>query len=338
MQSVGDKRPSNGFVFYGGILLAGLLAAGMAAAGEPAKIRIGQFPNVTHAQALMARATGAFDAALGIPVEWTTFNAGPSAIEALFAGAIDATYIGPNPAVNGYLKSGGASLRIVAGSAGGGAALVLRPEAGIRSEQDFADKIIATPQLGNTQDVAARAWFLKHGYKPKEKGGTITILPLANPDQLLMFQKQEIDGAWTIEPWVSRLELEAGGQIFLEEKDLWPGGHYVTTVLVVSRDFLTRYPEMVRKLVAAHAEITDRLNADKAAAIPVINGEIKKETGKALPAAVIERAMSRVEFTCDPMREALIKSAQDAYALGFLKENPQFDDLFDLNALEAIKR
>ena len=194
------------------LLFAGALAAAPAPVQAEARVlRLGHFPNITHAQALYARAGGQFEKAIGVPIEWTSFNAGPSAIEAMFAGAIDATFVGPNPAINGYIRSNGQEFVIVAGAASGGAGLVLRQDAGIHTDQDFGGKIIATPQLGNTQDVAARVWFAAHGYKLREKGGNLTLLALANPDQLTLFQKQEIDGAWTVEPWVARLELEGGG-------------------------------------------------------------------------------------------------------------------------------
>lgn len=321
-------------------LCAGLLLpfAVAAVAGGPAEIRIGQFPNVTHAQALLARASGEYEKALGLPVAWTTFNAGPSAVEALFAGAIDATYIGPNPAVNGFIKSQGQSFRIVAGCAAGGAALVVRQDAGISGEKDFADKVIATPQLGNTQDVAARAWFGRRGYRPREKGGNLTILPLANPDQLLMMRKGEIDGAWTVEPWVSRLEIEGGGKVYLEEGSLWPEGRYATALLVVSRAFLEKYPDLVGKLLRAHVEVTRRLNADKEAALPVINAEIKRETGKELREDVLRSALNRVTFTWDPLEPTIVKSAHDAHEAGFLKDRPDLEGLCDLAPLNAALR
>ena len=304
--------------------------------GEAREIRIGHFPNITHAQAVLAHGSEEFEKKLGLPVKWTIFNAGPSAVEALFVDAIDATYIGPNPSINGYIKSEGSSFRIVAGSASGGAALVVRSDAGINTERDFNDKIIATPQLGNTQDVAARAWFHEKGYRLREQGGTLAILPLANPDQLLLFQKKEIHGAWTIEPWVSRLEIEGGGKVFLEEKALWPEGKYATTLLVVSCKFLKNHPETVKKLIMAHVELTQKLMSDKKAYIPAINAEIKKETGKELSPKVIESAMARVDFGWDPLVDSIKQSAQSAHKAGFIKELPDLDGLFDLSLLNAV--
>ena len=289
------------------------------AAEEARQLRLGHFPNITHAQAVYARAGGQFERKIGVPIKWSSFNAGPTAIEALFTDAIDATFVGPNPAINGFIKSRGEKFVIIAGAASGGSGLVVRKEADIQNEKDFDGKTIATPQLGNTQDVAARVWFGERGYKLREKGGTLTLLPLSNPDQLTMFRKKQIHGAWTVEPWLSRLELEAGGELFLDEKKLWPNGRYVTTHLVVSKRFLAGNRKLITNLLAALVEVTQQINADKAAAAQVLNAELKRETGKALPDAVIARAMERVEFTWDPISSSLRKSAEAAHKIGFLR-------------------
>src|SRR2546422_670155 len=198
------------------------------AAEEARQLRLGHFPNITHAQAVYARAGGQFEQKLGVPIKWSSFNAGPTAIEAIFTDAVDATFVGPNPAINGFIKSKGEKFVIIAGCASGGSGLVVRKDAGIKTERDFKGKIIATPQLGNTQDVAARIWFAQKGYRLKEKGGNLALVPLSNPDQLTMFRKKQIDGTWTVEPWLARLEIEGGGVLFLEEKTLWPEGRFAT--------------------------------------------------------------------------------------------------------------
>ncbi len=305
-------------------------------ANGPKEIRVGFFPNLTHAQALLAKSQGSYEKATGLPVRWNGFNAGPSVIEAIFAEAIDLSFIGPNPAINGYLKSGGRSFVIVAGGASGGAALVVRKDSGIAGVADFGAKVIATPQLGNTQDVAARAWFAAKGYRFKEKGGSLTLLPLANPDQLTMLQKKEIDGAWTIEPWVSRLVTEGAGRVFLEERDLWPDGRYVTTHLIVRRAFLERYPEVVRQLLRAHVEITLRIRAEPEECMRAVNEQIKKETGKSLPDSVVKSAFRRVEFTWDPLKSSLHRSAQLAYAAGFIRSEPELGGIYDLRLLNEV--
>ena len=312
------------------------LAISVAVADSPRAIRIGHFPNVTHAQALLARADASFERMLGVPIEWTSFNAGPSAIEALFAGAVDATYVGPNPAINGFVKSKGQNFQIVAGAASGGAALVVRVGSGIESEADFHGKVVATPQIGNTQDVATRAWLRDHGYTLRERGGTVTVIPLANPDQLLMFQRREIDAAWTVEPWVSRLEQEANGRVLFDESVLWPNRRYVTAVLVVSRSFIQKYPELVEKLIAAHVALTDRLEKNKDAVAPTINEQIKNLTGKALPPGVLASALRRVEFTWDPLEAELQHAADLAHEIGFLREKPDLTGLFNLDFLTSV--
>ena len=299
-------------------------------------LRLGHFPNVTHAQALYGRATGSFARTIGAPVEWTQFNAGPSAVEALFAGAVDASYVGPNPAINGFIRSQGRSFVIVAGAASGGAALVVRGDAGITTEAGFHGKTVATPQLGNTQDVAARLWFAGHGYTPREKGGDLTILPLANPDQLLMFQKREIDAAWTVEPWVSRLEQEGGGRVFLDEKRLWPDGKYVTALLVVRREFLGAHRDLVTRLLAAHVEATLAINNGKEAAVSVLAAEIRRETATQLPEAIVRSALARIELGWDPLPAALAKAAEDAHRIGFLHDRPNLDGIVEAGPLDEV--
>jgi NitT/TauT family transport system substrate-binding protein len=316
--------------------LAGLLAGPSGLAAEKGVVRIGYFPNVTHGQALYGRATGSFEKQLGVKVQWVPFNAGPTAIESLFANAIDATYIGPGPTVNGYVKSRGEKFVVVAGAASGGAGLVVRSDAGIAADKDFNGKKVATPQLGNTQDIAARVWLNSKKFKLKEKGGTVALMPIANPDQLTLFQKKEIDAAWTVEPWLSRLELEAGGKLYLDEKTIWPEGKFVTTHLVVSKAFLQKNPEGVKKLLRAHVEATQSLNKDKAAAATLLNGQLSKETGKELKAEVVQRALERVEFTWDPVSDSLHKGAQQAHEIGFIKTKPNLAGIYVLEPLNAV--
>lgn len=273
---------------------------------------------------------------VGVPIRWTSFNGGPTAIEAIFGDAVDATFVGPSPTINGYIKSKGRKFVIIAGAASGGAGLVVRSSAGIKSERDFDGRLIATPQLGNTQDVAARLWFSEQGYRLKEKGGNLTLLPLSNPDQLTLFQKGEIHGAWTVEPWLARLELEGGGELFLDEKKLWPDGRHVTTQLIVNREFLANNPRLVKNLLTALVEVTLQINADKPAAADTLNAELKKETGKALPGAVVRRAMDRVEFTWDPISASLRRSAEAAHKIGFLKTAPQLEGIHSLDLLNEV--
>jgi NitT/TauT family transport system substrate-binding protein len=305
-------------------------------AAQTRSLRLGYFPNLTHAQALLGKAGGHFEKRVGTPIKWSSFNAGPTAIEAIFTDAIDATFVGPSPAINGFIRSRGEKFVIIAGSASGGAGLVVRQGAGIQSERDFNGKTIATPQLGNTQDIAARNWFAERGYKLREKGGTLTLLALSNPDQLTLFKKAEIHGAWTIEPWLARLEIEGDGKLFLDEKTLWPDGRYATTLLIVNRDFLATNLKMTRNLLQALVEVTQQINNDKAEAAKILNAELKKETGKALADAVIAKAMERVEFTWDPMAESLRRSAAAAHQIGFLRATPNLKGIFHLKMLNDV--
>ena len=310
-------------------------------ANSPVTMRIGYFPNITHSQAMIGIADGTFQRALGdnVKLDAKVFNAGPSAIEAMFAGQLDLTYIGPNPAINGYVKSKGEALRIIAGATSGGAVLVVRNDAGITSAADFRGKKIASPQLGNTQDVALRAWLMRQGFKLKEQGGDTQVIPTENPNILTLFLKKEIDAAWVPEPWGARLVREANGIVFLDERDLWDKRQFVTAHIIVSTKFLKDHPDLVRCWLAAHVELTQRINADPVSAKQKLNTEIERLTSKALPAAVLDDAWARQTVTLDPIRASLLGSADAAFKLGFLGDtSPNLDSIYDLTLLNAVLR
>lgn len=323
-------------------ILVALIIAGCARSttGENLLIvRLGYFPNITHAQAVIGIADGTFARALGdnVKIDAKLFNAGPSVIEAMFAGQIDISYIGPNPAINGYVKSKGEALRIIAGATSGGAVLVVRSDAGINTAADFRGKKIASPQLGNTQDVALRAWLQKQGFKLKEQGGDTQVIPVANPDILTLFRKKEIDAAWVPEPWGARLVREAGGEIFLDERELWQGGQFVTTHVIVSTKFLKEHPDIVRKFLAAHVDLTQRINVDPENSKQTLNKEIKRLTSAALPKEILDDAWSRQTITYDPIRASLFGSAEAAFKLGFLGDAmPNLDNIYDLKLLNEV--
>ena len=328
---------------FAGILLgiAFLAASGVHAQQKPVVIRVGYFPNVTHAQALVGRAGGQFEKALGpgVQIEWKAFNAGPSAIEALFANAIDLSYVGPNPAVTGYVRSQGAAVRVIAGAASGGASLVVRQGAGIQKAADFHGKKIATPQQGNSQDIALRAWLRANGLKTREKGGDVQIMPITNADQFTLFLKGQLDAAWAPEPWAARLVHEAGGKIFLDERDLWPNREFVITNLVVSPKFLKEHPDVVRNFLRGHVDLTDWINKNAAQAKQVMNQQLQKEVGKPLTPEVLDDAFSRMTVTYDPIRSSLAKSTQQAFEEGFLgKSQPDISGLYDLTLLNEVLR
>jgi NitT/TauT family transport system substrate-binding protein len=321
--------------------IASLMAALRSSKDKEAEIRIGFFPNITHSQAIIGMSQGIFQKALGdnIKISQKVFNAGPSAIEAMFAGELDLAYIGPSPAINGYVKSKGQALKIIAGATSGGAALVVRSDANIVKVQDFHGKKIASPQLGNTQDVALRGWLKDNGLSLKDRGGDVQVLPINNPDQLTLFLKKEIDAAWAVEPWVSRLVKEGGGKVFLDERSIWPNGDFVTAHIIVSRKFLESHPDLVRKWVKAHIDVTDWINKNLPEAKKILNSELKRLTGKALPDEVLDNAFNRLKVTYDPIKSSLMVSVRWAFEQGFLgKEQPDITGIYDLSILnEALK-
>ena len=305
-------------------------------------LRIGYFPNINHAQAVIGLGNGDFQKALGnnVKVETFQFNAGPSAIESLLANRIDASYIGPNPAINGYVQSDGKDVRVIAGATSGGASFVVRNDAGINTVKDLGGKKFASPQLGNTQDVALRKYLVDNGFKTTENGGNVTVTPVANADILTLFLKKELDGAWVPEPWATRLVKEANGKIFVDERDLWPPeGKFVTTHIVVRPDYLRDNPDVIKNLITAHVNETQWINSNKEQAIKEFNVQLKKLTGKELPVDVLAESLTRLEFTDDPIKESLFKSANDAYDLGFLakgKERPNLEGIYDFTTLDQV--
>ena len=324
------------------VILLGILAgaaSGAHAQAKPSVIRIGYFVNLTHAQALAGRANGAFEKAMGpgVTIEWRAFTAGPSAIEALFANAIDVSYVGPNPTVTGYVRSQGEALRVIAGATSGGAALVVRNGSGIQKPVDFHGKKVASPQMGNSQDVALRAWMRANNLKSRDKGGDVQIVTLANADQLTLFLKGELDAAWAPEPWAARLVHEAGGRIFLDERDLWPKGEFVGADVIASTRFLREHADLVKKFLQAHVELTNWINQHPVEAKQLLNQQLQKETRKALSSEVLNDAMARMRVTYDPLRASMLTSAQRAFDEGFLgRKQPDLSGLYDLTILNSV--
>ncbi|HYH78019.1 MAG TPA: ABC transporter substrate-binding protein [Arthrobacter sp.] len=308
-------------------------------AGE---LKLGYFGNITHAAALVGLKQGFLAKELGsTKLSTETFNAGPAAIEALNAGAIDAAYIGPNPAINSFVKSGGESVSVIAGAAAGGAQLVVRPE--ITSAADLKGKTLASPQLGGTQDVALRAWLGSQGYDTNVDGsGDVAINPTENAQTLKLFQDGKLDGAWLPEPWASRLVLQAGAKVLVDEKDLWDGsasgkpGEFPTTILIVNKTFAAQHPDTVKALLRGHAKsvawLNDTPSAEKSA---VINAALQESAGAALPADVIDRSLKNIIFTVDPLAGTYPKLLKDGVDAGTTKQ-ANINGLFDLRALNEV--
>src|SRR5438067_7041951 len=305
----------------------------------PVTLNLGYFPNLTHAVALVGVERGTFKSALGsnVKLETKTFNAGPALIEALFAGDIDIGYVGPNPAINGYVKSHGEALRIIAGAASGGALFVVRPGANIKTAADLAGKKIATPQHGGTQDVSLRYYLQQHGLKPADKGGNVQIVPTDPANILTLFKEGSIDGAWVAEPWGTRLLVEGKGQLFLDERSLWPDGKFVTTNVVVRKEFMDQHPDLVSKFLQAHVDTIQYIKSNPSSAQSIVNSEIKRITGKALPGTVIARSFTNLDIIYDPLVSSLMTSADRAYSLGFLgSSKPDLGGIYDLAPLNQV--
>jgi NitT/TauT family transport system substrate-binding protein len=307
-----------------------LAATAMASVGAGTRIRVGHFPNVTHVQALVAHALsrqgkGWFEERLGAgtKIEWFVYNAGPSATEAIFANSIDLTYIGPSPAINAYAKSRAEEIRIVSGAVNGGDGLVVPVNSDLKTPGDFRGKKIVTPQLGNTQDVSCRAWLTAGGLKITQLGGDAQVLPTANADQLALFKQRRIDAVWTVEPWVSRLEMEAGGKVLVEEPDS------PTTLLVSSVKFLKDQHELAKKFVEAHRALTDWIDKNPAEAQKLVVAELQDETRVQISAALIAHAWKRIVPTNEVRRDVLDKFVANAKAAGFLRDVPDLGRLID---------
>lgn len=316
-----------------------LSLTGIAAAADTEPLRVGFFANVTHGQAILGKKSGAFEQKTGRNIDWKVFNAGPSAMEALLAGALDVAYVGPNPAVNAYFRSKGKALRIVAGVASGGAGLVVRKEARIRKPGDLRGRKVASPEYGNTQDIALRNWL--KGQK-LAAGKDVQVVPMKNPDILMLFQQKKLDAAWVPEPWLSRLIHDGGGELLLDERSLWPGGKFTTAVVVVRNDFLDKNRETVKRFLEAHIDITEQFRKQPTSAREQLNAGYAAISGKGLPENQLRDLFSRMQLTYDPLPASVVKSAAAAADLGFLpgeaNNEAAVKKVFDTTLLNEILR
>ncbi len=296
-------------------------ASGEPAASEIKTVRLGFFPNLTHAPALVGLQEGLFKDAvkpLGITVTPTAFNAGPDAVTALFGNSLDIAYIGPNPTISAYTQSKGEAVTVIAGVASGGAALVVNPD--IKSAADLKGKALATPQLGNTQDVALRYWLKQQGLTTTvEGGGDVSIKPQANADGLTAYGADQIQGAWVPEPWVSEY-VAKGAKVLVNEKDLWPDGKFVTTNLLVRSQFLQEHPDVVQAVLDAHVQALEVIANDPKQAKSDANAALQSLTGSQLDPAILDSAWKQVDFTADPLPATLVGSAQHATDVGLLDQ------------------
>lgn len=306
------------------------------ASSEPVTLRLGYFPNLTHAPALVGIQGGIFEKNLGknVTLKTSSFNAGGDVITALFANELDASFIGPGPSISGFQKSNGEGLRIVSGSTSGGAYLVVKPD--IKNVQDLKGKTISTPQLGNTQDVALRAYLKDKDLETDTSGGgDVHILPQENSLTLTTFQSGDIDGAWVPEPWATRMVKEGGGKILVDERDLWPGGKYVTANVIVSTSFLNEHPDVVKQLIEGEQASIDYIRTKPAKAEELAGQAIEQVTGKPIAPELVTASFKNQEFTLDPIPSSLEKDAKDAFAVGLI-DSADVKGIYDLKILNEV--
>ncbi|HET6398731.1 MAG TPA: ATP-binding cassette domain-containing protein [Candidatus Thermoplasmatota archaeon] len=320
------------------LAVAMALAAGIGGCvGGPEEgvLRLGFFPNLTHAQALVGSHTGLFQEALGdTQLRVQTFNAGPAAIMALLSGHVDVVYVGPTPTVNAIEAAGPDSLRIVAGAASGGVSFVVRPGFPAGDGADWSRARFAAPQLGNTQDVALKHYLLERGYATTDRGGPVQVINAPNPYILALFQQGEVDGAWIPEPWVTRLVREGGAEVLLQEESLWPEGSYVTTHIVTTPRFAAERGEDLRRLLQAHVELTRRLSEDPAPLLADINAAIESHTGQRMGEETLVSAITRIRFTHDPLPPSFLQQFEHARELGFVRgKAPPAERVYELAPL-----
>ena len=301
--------------------------------GVAPEVRLGYFPNVTHAPAIIGVEQGFFAQELGSTTLTTqTFNAGGDAVNALLGGSLDVTYIGSGPAINAFAKSEG-GVRLLAGATAGGAQLVVKP--GITGPEQLRGRTIATPQLGNTQDIALKKWLQQNGLTAGDGPQDVKIANLDNPRTLDAFRQGTVDGGWLPEPWSSRLVLDAGAKVLVDERDLWPGGRFPTTVVIVRSEFLQKYPETVRALLRAHLRSIDLATNDQAQARTIVNQGLQKLTGSTLADPVIERAFQNLGFDPDPLASTFPQLAKDSVTAGVTKSETNLAGFLDVAPLNA---
>ncbi len=301
------------------------------------EMRVGYFPNVTHAQALIGVRRGDFQQAVGPEVKITgqTFNAGPAAIEAVYAGHVDIAYVGPAPVLNGFIQSKGEEVRVISGSAQNGVTVVGNKARGITTLEQLKGGRIATPQYGNTQDISAK-YFLTNllGAKLKSKGGETDVFPISNPDIETLFVKDDIDGAWVPEPWGSRLIVRGLVNPIVQEKELWPEGSFAMTSVIARRKFLEKHPALVARFLTAHVRLTQELKQDPQVFVDPINAELKRITTKSLPDKVVSGALEKTGFSVDPSVASYQQYFKMGKEVGIIKiESLDTEKLFALEPL-----
>ena len=326
-----------------GIILISVLIVSVTSNDESNenKIRIAYFPNIGHAIPIVGMENGFFQNSLGdqITIETRVFDSGPQAIESLFGNSIDLAYVGPGPAINGFLNSENHNVKILAGAASGGASFIVHPDSEINSATDFAGKKIAAPQIGNTQDVSLRNYLSENGLRTAEKGGSVIVYNIPNPDIYTLFVKGDIDGAWIPEPWATILVTELNGKRLFHEEDLWPNQEFASVLLIANADFVEKNPESIIDLLKSHHETATWINQNPIETRIIFNNFLNSHLGQSLSDDIVDVALSNIVITADPLPDSVYSFAEKANALGYLGRNGY--DLsgifyyFDTNSLEG---
>ncbi|MBI3255263.1 MAG: ABC transporter substrate-binding protein [Nitrosarchaeum sp.] len=305
------------------------------------KIRVAYFPNITHAVPIVGMEKGIFENQIGnnTVIEPMLFDAGPQVIESLFAGSIDIAYVGPGPAINGFLKSENHNIKILSGAASGGASFIVHPNSKINSVADFEGKRIASPQIGNTQDISLRSYHFENGLKPAEKGGSIVVLNLDSSDIYTLFAKGDIDAAWVPEPTATILVQQLDGKRLFKEQELWPENQFASVLLIAREEYVNQNPDLINKWLEAHQQTVNWINSNPEQTRTIFIQFMKKETGKTLPDDLIDEALSNLEITSDPIVSSIHTFAKRADSLGYLGRHGYSLDgiFFDINSNSQLK-
>ncbi len=305
------------------------------------KLRIAYFPNIGHAIPIVGMEKGFFETSMGneTRIETRVFDSGPQAIESLFANSVDLAYVGPGPAINGFLNSENHNVKILSGAASGGASFIVHPESEINSASDFAGKKIAAPQIGNTQDVSLRHYLSENGLKSAEKGGSVIVYNISNPDIYTLFVKGDIDGAWVAEPWATILETELNGKRLFHEEDLWPNQEFASVLLIANANYVETNPVLIANLLASHKNTADWINENPVETRNIFNNFLNAHLGQSLSDDVVDIALSNLIITDDPLPDSIHSFAEKANTLGYLGRNGyDLSDIFyyfDRNSTEG---
>ena len=286
-------------------------------------LRIAYFPNIGHAVPIVGIENNFFLEKLSsdTKIESRIFDSGPQVIESLFANSVDIAYVGPGPAINGFLNSENNNIQILSGAASGGASFIVHPESEINSASDFSGKKIAAPQIGNTQDVSLRHYLSENNLKPAEKGGSVIIYNISNPDIYTLFVKGDIDGAWVAEPWATILETELGGDRLFFEEDLWPNKQFASVLLIANTDYVKKNPELISKFLLSHHHTVDWINENPLETRIIFNNFLKSHLGQSLSDDVVDISLSNLEITTNPVKDSVYSFAEKANVLGYLGRN-----------------